>query len=355
MDLISALTTSTRTSMLKHTLRNFTSQAKSSKMSMLSIQVTEWGTAPRAVRSLPPPTPVSSDTLQLRVLAAGLHQVVKSRAAGSHYSSGPLPHTLGVDGVGVDISTGETRYFSALSNASGSFTELVNVKREDTAVLPEGVDVVQAAALMNPVLSSWMALKRRVDFVKYGEKKEWTVLIMGATSMSGRLAVKVARSMGATKVYGAARNEEAMKKLDLDGTILIKENIKETDFSSAANVDVVLDYLYGPYMTAYLTTTNSKTPLTYVCIGSVAGNWADLPSAALRRRDVTLRGSGPGAWTLDGVGKEFGGMLEVLRGLRMDEVKSVKMEDVEEGMAMKEGREVFVNEGATGHKEGLGV
>lgn len=326
-------------------------------MSMLSVQVIEWGQPPRAVRALPPPTPTHDTEVQIRVLAAGLHNVVRSRASGRHYSAGDralLPHTLGVDGVGVDISTGATVYFSALGDGEGdggSFAELVNVRREDVVPVPEGVDVVQAAGLMNPVLSSWMALRKRVDFLREGRKEGWTCLIMGVTSMSGRLAIKVARAMGASKVYGAARNEERMKTLALDGYILLKDDPSTTDFSAAASADVVLDYLYGPYMTAFLVGTVTSThPLTYVCIGSLAGNWANIPSAALRRRDVTIRGSGIGAWAVEDTRGEVEGMLDVLRGVYVgDEVRVFGMGDVEGGMK-GDGRVVLVTEAYEGAK-----
>lgn len=317
-------------------------------MSMLSIQVDDWGHPPKAVRALPPPVPQHESEIQLHVLAAGLHQIVRTRAAGKHYSkaSAPdedaLPHTLGVDGVGEDIATGKVMYFSTLGSGVGSFAEYVNVPKEDAHELPEGVDVVQAAGLMNPVMGSWMGLRKRVGFIMRGEKRSWSCLVMGVTSMSGRMAVRVARAMGATKVIGAARNEETLKTLDLDSYIVLRDPVSKTDFSPAAHVDVVLDFLYGPYLAAYLMGTTSETPVTWVCIGSLAGLKAEVPGVALRRRDVTIRGAGPGAWKMGELGGEMEGMLGVLRGVR-EEVKSVRMESVEEGWEAKE-RVVFVNE-----------
>lgn len=314
---------------------------------MLAIQVTDWAEGPKPTHT-PPPSAPGPDAVQIRVLATGLHQLVRSRATGQHYSSGPLPHTPGVDGTGIEVASGRRVYFTTLggrSGGGGSFAEIINVPKTNITELPEGVDAVQAAALMNPVMSSWMALRKRVDFLKDGQRDGWSCLIVGATSMSGRLAIKVARSMGATRIVGAARNIDALEQLDLDSHIVLSDN---TDFAAAADVDVVLDYLYGPYVRQYLGTTKSAVPVTWVSIGSVAGAEAVLPSAALRSRDLTVRGAGPGAWRLRELKEEIPGMLGMLKGVTMDEVRTVKLADVEAGWKIggKE-RVVFVSEGRT--------
>lgn len=340
-------------------------------MSMLSVQVTQWGKAPQAVQTTPrpeaPADPAASTVVQIRVLAAGLHQVVRSRASGKHYSmaASALPHTLGLDGTGIDVSTGKLVYFMTLS--SGSFAELVNVPRRQVVEVPEGVDAVAAAALMNPVMSSWMGLRARVDLEEVVKKKKqsqqqhkdghkddhvqgWTCLIVGATTMSGRLAIKVARLMGATRVIGAARNQEALQKLDLDARIVLTEST--TDFSTAADADVVLDYLYGPYLPAFLKSTGRSTgSVTWVGIGALAGEEAPVPLMALRKRDVTLRGAGIGSWSPkqligQGEGEELQGMLNVLKGVGVDEIKVVNMRDVEDvwGTVSQGKRVVFVTD-----------
>ncbi|KAI5467944.1 hypothetical protein BGZ63DRAFT_410751 [Mariannaea sp. PMI_226] len=315
-------------------------------MSIIAAQVTEWGSAPKIVKISAPPAPSDpSSTIQVRVLATGLHQVVRTRAVGKHYTSGPLPHTPGFDGTGIDIGTGKLVYFNAMS--TGSFSEIINIPRENAVEIPEGVDPIQAAGLMNPVMSSWMALRKRVDFVKNGEgNKNWTVLIMGATTASGKIAIRVARMLGAKRVIGAARNEVALQALGLDDMIVLKDTPTETDFTSAAEADVVLDYLFGPWISAFLSspaTRPATNPLTWVQIGSLAGLEGAVPAAGLRQRNVTVRGSGPGAWSLAELSEEQAGMLGVLVGVKEEDVKEVKIEDVESEWDVKtKGRVVFV-------------
>ncbi|KAH6890649.1 hypothetical protein B0T10DRAFT_548156 [Thelonectria olida] len=315
-------------------------------MSILAAQISEWGTAPKTVRISSPAAPVDDSQVQIRVIATGLHQVARSRAEGKHYTSVSLPHTPGIDGTGIDVATGKLVYFTALKG-EGSFVEVVNVPKASVYELPQGVDPVQAAALMNPVMSSWMALRKRVDSFKEGQPaKPWSCFILGATSMSGRVAIRVARLLGATRIIGAARNEAALKTLGLDDTIVLQNDAEATDFSSAADADVVLDYLYGPYFTNFFTsrsTLKADNPITWVCIGAVAGNFGTVASAALRKRDVTIRGSGFGAWSFADFEAEAPEMLKVLVGVKEEGIREVKLEDVEsEWNNTDGGRVVFV-------------
>ncbi|KPM46059.1 hypothetical protein AK830_g493 [Neonectria ditissima] len=308
-------------------------------MSMLAIQAPEGG-KPKAVQVSPPAAPADDSTIQVRVLAAGLHQVVRSRTSGKHYSVENKPATTqGVDGTGINISTGKAVYFHTLATGDGTFAELVNVPARDAVELPEDVDPVQAAALANPVLSSWMALRKRAGPLREG----WTCLILGVTGTSGQLAIKVAKTMGASKIIGAGRNEETLKRLDLDEYIVLRDPASSTDFSAAATVDVVLDYVYGPYVHAYLSTTRSRTPLTWVGIGAMAGHEATFPSQALRRRDVTVRGAGLGSWSKGDLSTELPGIIGVLKGVKMGGLREVGMADAEEGWAIQGERVVFVN------------
>jgi hypothetical protein len=57
---------------------------------------------------------------------------------------------------------------------------------------------------MNPAMSSWVALRRRVIF-----EPGQTVLVLGATGNAGRMAVQVAKHLGASHVIGAGRHARA--------------------------------------------------------------------------------------------------------------------------------------------------
>ncbi|GKU06888.1 dehydrogenase protein [Fusarium langsethiae] len=311
-------------------------------MSMLSAEITEWGQTPKPVKIDPPQAPVNDSETEIRVLAAGLHQLVRSRAAGKHYTATELPHRPGVDGVGFNVSTDKNVYFSLLGTTGGSYAEIVNAPTRSIVELPDGVDPVVAAAMINPVMASWMALRKRVDL----KDKDFKVFINGVTTASGKIAIKVARHLGATSVVGSARNKEALSKLDLDASIVLTDTPTETDFSAAAEADIVLDFLYGPWPNAFLlspTTAAAKNAITWINIGSMAGDGGDISAMGLRRRDVTVRGSGPGSWDPRELGAETVGMLKVLVGVGSDGLKKYRFDDVEKGWNDKgRDRVVFV-------------
>ena len=68
----------------------------------------------------------------------------------------------------------------------------------------------------------------------------------------------------------------------------------------AADVDVVIDYLWGPVtaeaMTAIATHRGDDArPLTWIEVGAVAGPTADIPAAAFRALPLQIVGSGQGS------------------------------------------------------------
>lgn len=292
---------------------------------MRTARVSQWGQPPK-ILEVEAPTLPSSDTelVQIKVAATGLHGLVRSRAAGTHYSSKTLPHIPGVDGTGT-TPDGQSVYFLTIGTGIGSYSEILNVPKSAIAPLPAGLDLVQTAGLVNPALSSWMALRTRTTSLP----PNFTVLIMGVTSTSGTLAIHLARKLGAGKILGCARNVEAMSVLDLDQRITLRNPVEETDFSTLGNVDVILDYVYGPPVLHLLKSLQSKSPVQYVHIGSLAGLELNLPGSVLRSKNLTIRGSGPGSFELKAVGNELPTLLEALVGAKEHKLKTVLLKDIE--------------------------
>ena len=109
--------------------------------------------------------------VRLEVVAAALHPRVRSGANGSHYTSdGQLPLVPGVDGVGRQ-GDGSLVWFIADDTAMGTMAEIAVVDRRRTVALPAGLDPIVAAAAMNPAMSSWVALRRRIELIMKGEKR----------------------------------------------------------------------------------------------------------------------------------------------------------------------------------------
>ncbi|KAI0430545.1 hypothetical protein F5Y09DRAFT_227099 [Xylaria sp. FL1042] len=304
-------------------------------------QVHDWAEGPRYVTVDDPPAP-SEDELQLRVLAAGLHQVVRSRASGKHYTSGALPHAVGIDCVGRDVATGKLYFYINLKPGFGSFADLINVPKDAVHPLPESVDPVAFAASVNPAMSSWLALTKRTKDLP----EKYTVLILGATSASGRLAALVAKGLGAGKVIGVARDEATLSKIEgLDQFVVQKDPITDTNFSHV-DCDVVLDYVYGDLAVHALSTLNIQRPLQYVSIGVLSRKEVAIPPGILRSRDITIRGSGPGAISLQAMAREIKRLVPAMTEWKLSGGYAVPLRNIQEAWQDKslegKGRLVFI-------------
>src|ERR1700753_3068584 len=170
-------------------------------------------------------TPVPGEGQELvEVLAAGLHPRVRSGARGGHYSSsGTLPMIPGVDAVGRRAGGGLV-YFVADDDVIGTMAERAIADPGRTIALPAGVDVTRVAAAMNPAMSSWVALRRRVPLAP-GQ----SVLVLGATGNAGAMAVQIARHLGAGRIVGAGRDTGRLRSLrSADAVVALTDDAETT-------------------------------------------------------------------------------------------------------------------------------
>jgi NADPH:quinone reductase-like Zn-dependent oxidoreductase len=266
---------------------------------MKAAVVTQSGEPP-AYEDFPEPSPASGEQ-RIRVTAAALSHVTRSRAAGTHYSAtGQFPFVVGVDGVGR-LEDGSRVYFALPRPPYGSMADWTVASASQCVPLPDDLDDVTAAALANPGMSSWAAYCERAR-LKPGE----TVLVNGATGAAGRLAVQIAKHLGAGKVIATGRNVEALQEvaeLGADVTLPLVEDGDALEDSVkaqfAARVDVVIDYLWGAsaerLLIAAARTAEDGVPIRFVQIGAVSGPNITLPSAVLRAAAIELMGSGIGS------------------------------------------------------------
>lgn len=245
-----------------------------------------------------------------------MSQVVKSRASGAHYSSsGKFPFVVGIDGVGR-LDDGRRVYFILPRAPYGGMAQQTVAPSAQCLALPDELDDVTAAAIANPGVSSWAAYTERAE-LKAGE----TVLVNGATGAAGRLAVQIAKHLGAKKVIATGRNVEALRSvaaIGADATILLidSEAVLDERFKEqfAQGVDVVIDYLWGMsaerLLIAGAKAGAEAAPIRFVQIGSVSGPNITLPSAALRSSAIELLGSGIGSISPDRFVAAIGAVLQ---------------------------------------------
>jgi NADPH:quinone reductase-like Zn-dependent oxidoreductase len=293
---------------------------------------------PPRYKSFADPVPAEKELL-VEVAAAALHVIVRVLANGTHYgSTGVLPFVPGVDGVGR-LADGSRVYFGVTRPPYGTFAERAVTQSWMTLPLPDSVDDVTVAAMMNPGMSSWAALTGRAKFVA-GE----SVLILGATGISGHLAVQVARRLGAKRVIAAGRNSEALQQaaaLGADAIIPLQQDHAALidayrEHLSKSKIDVILDYLWGAPAESLLAAITQKglahesRRIRYVQIGSVAGPTISLPAATLRSSGLELLGSGFGSASLQQIMKAVGEFLkEAAKSPFQVRAKAVSLRDVE--------------------------
>jgi NADPH:quinone reductase-like Zn-dependent oxidoreductase len=294
--------------------------------------------------------PVAQDgEVLVKVLAASLKNIDKGMASGGHYASyRELPVVCGVDGVGT-LETGERVFFGGCRHPFGTMAERTVAPRAFCFPLPDGLDDATAAALPNPAASSWLPLKWRAQ-LKPGE----TVLVLGATGIAGKLAVQIAKLLGAGCVIAAGRNPqqlEAAKSLGADVTIRLDEPEKNLVEAFAAvakdGIDIVLDYLWGAPTEALVAALtghdlNAEPRTTRLIeIGSMAGPAISLPGAALRSSGLELYGAGGGSVPKQAIFEAVPQIFEqAAKGRLKVETRKVPLTDVQTEWNRKEDRRV---------------
>jgi NADPH:quinone reductase-like Zn-dependent oxidoreductase len=285
---------------------------------------------PPRYESVETPQASGEHELVVDVLAAGLHPRVRSSADGSHYTSNDeLPLIPGIDGVGR-TSDDELVYFVLPDTTFGSMAEHAVIDRRRGVPLPAGSDVVTIAAAMNPAMSSWIALRRRIT-IQPGQ----SVLVLGATGNAGQMAVEIAKHLGAGHVIGAGRDAERLAALADVGADVTVSLDDETLGDAAADVDIVIDYLWGPpaerAIRALVTGRRDRSrPLDWIQIGSVAGPDIRLPSAALRAANLRIMGSGQGSVSTAAIVAELPALAaEITAGTLTVNATAVTLSEVE--------------------------
>jgi NADPH:quinone reductase-like Zn-dependent oxidoreductase len=282
------------------------------------------------------PATSDADHQEASVLAVGLHPRVRTDASGKHYSStGELPMVPGIDGV-AQLEDGRRVYFVTDDDFPGSMAERAVVDVRRTVVLPDDANVPEIAAAMNPAMSSWVALRRRVP-IEAGQ----SVLVLGATGNAGTMAVQVAKLLGAGRVVGAGRDKErldALAKVGADAVVQLTDDVEVTSQElgdNAADVDVVIDYLWGgPAQRAMMSLLTARTDrsqaLNWIQIGAMAGLTMELPSVALRSANLRIQGNGQGAVSAKAYLAELPSLIdEITAGNLTITPRPVALRDVE--------------------------
>ena len=267
---------------------------------MKAAVITRFGEVPQYIDF---PEPVAADgEVLIDIKASVLENFDKGTASGKHYSSKTLypqfPAIVGTDGIGM-TPEGKMVAFGKVRPPYGAFAD--RTVAGYTIPVPDGVDAARASAIPSAVLTSLLPLKHSAKLLP-GE----TVLINGATGVSGRIAIQIAKMLGAGRVIATGRNERSLQlllRLGADVVVDLKQPDEQVadafrDAAGKSGIDVVLDYIWGHPAEVLIGTFIptevgfAKRRIRYFQIGQKAGSHISLPASALRTSGLELMGIG---------------------------------------------------------------
>jgi NADPH:quinone reductase-like Zn-dependent oxidoreductase len=242
---------------------------------MKAIVVHEYG-GPEVLKweDYPDPVPGRGEVL-VRVAAASVNPIDDKRRAGLTKDFYPIqfPGLIGIDmsgtvvkvGSGVETFTAGNRVFAMADN---TYAELCVVRAEVLADVPEGLDLLQAAAL--PLVTTTGNQLMSATGVTAGQ----TALVIGAAGSVGRSAVFTAKSRGATVIAGVLK-----RQIDDAKTVGADQYVGTDDDTAIANLpllDAVADTVGG--RTAEKLVAKVKPGGVFASVIGTPQNAADYPS-----------------------------------------------------------------------------
>jgi NADPH:quinone reductase-like Zn-dependent oxidoreductase len=225
-----------------------------------------------------PMPPIGSSDVLLQLKAAALNHLDIWVRSGQRERSIPLPHIPGSDGAGIIAEVGkEVKHFKVGDRVlispglscghcdqclngtdnlcrdyrvlgvrdDGTYAEYVKLPAENVVPIPSGLDFHEATAIPLVSLTAWHMLVTLAK-TQSGE----TVLVHGAGSGVGSMAIQIAKLFGTRVITTAGSAEKLSKAKELGADELI--NYKEKDFveevkrlTDKRGVDVVFEHIGG--------------------------------------------------------------------------------------------------------------
>ena len=246
-----------------------------------------------------PDPEVGEGQVLVTVEAVAVENVDRAIVAGTHYTAeqfqAALPAIPCFDGIGR-LKDGTLVGFGGVTPPYGTLAQYAVVPSTHTAPIPEGIAPAIAATLSSAISAMSM---RTAAGLSAGE----TVLIQGATGVAGRLAVKVARLLGAGRIVVTGRDDDALQELKaLGADSVINTATDDADLVRAFRdhvgdgYDVIVDYLWGrptELLTRALIPDSfaRPKPTRLVQIGESAGPAIQLTGDALRTSGLEIYGA----------------------------------------------------------------
>ncbi|GGU41671.1 NAD(P)H-quinone oxidoreductase [Nocardioides albus] len=240
------------------------------------------------VTDRPDPEPAPGEVV-IDVAAAGLNRADLLQRQGFYPPPKGASDIIGMECSGVISAVGdgveewqEGDEVCALL-AGGGYATKVAVPAGQVMPVPEGVDLVTAAALPEVATTVWSNV-----FMVGGLTPDETFLVHGGAGGIGTMAIQLASRLGARVIttVGSAEKAELVKSLGAEAVI----NYKDQDFVEVAKVyggaDVILDNMGAKYLARNIDALNPEGRL--VIIGMQGGSKAELDINSLLRKRAAV-------------------------------------------------------------------
>ncbi|MDD9206499.1 NAD(P)H-quinone oxidoreductase, partial [Georgenia sp. 10Sc9-8] len=238
---------------------------------------------------------LGSDEVLVRVAAAGVNRADLLQRAGTYPPPAGASDVLGLEVSGTVEAVGaavtgwtEGQQVCALLSGGG-YAELVAVPASQLLPVPDGMDVVTAAALPEATCTVWSNLVGAAHLAP-GE----SVLVHGGSGGVGTIAIQVARELGARVLTTAGGPDRVRRCRELGAEVGIDH--RQEDFrrvvqevTEGRGVDIVLDVIGAAYLEQNVASLATGGRL--VVIGLQRGRRAELDLGRLLTKRASVHGT----------------------------------------------------------------
>jgi putative PIG3 family NAD(P)H quinone oxidoreductase len=187
-----------------------------------------------------------------------------------------------VAAVGPDVERWQVGDEVCALLAGGGYAEKVLVPAGQVMAVPDGIDVVEAAALPEVACTVWSNV-----FMAAGLRPDETLLVHGGAGGIGTFAIQLAHALGARVATTAGSEEKLAVCRDLGADVTV--NYRDADFVEAVKdatdgrgADVVLDNMGAKYLGRNIDVLAKEGRL--VVIGMQGGSKGELDLGKLMQK-----------------------------------------------------------------------
>jgi putative PIG3 family NAD(P)H quinone oxidoreductase len=246
---------------------------------------------PLTVAMLPRPEPGPGEVL-LKNAAAGINRPDLFQRAGLYPPPPGAPATMGLEAAGHIVAVGEgvTRWRAGDAVCAllpgGGYAEYALAPAGSVLPVPEGLSLIEAAALPETVLTVWANIFE-AGALQPGE----AVLIHGGASGIGTTAIQMVKAFGA-RVFATAGDDEKTalcQRLGAEQAINYRTEDFEAVLKAAGGVDMILDMVGGPYIQKNINILNDLGRLVFIAF--LQGPRAEVDMMRVMLKRLTITGS----------------------------------------------------------------